>query len=157
MHFMLLRIVRNVNSLTTQADLVDFDGMNRGLTGHRQRVLQCLQNSEAPLSALDLYRSLSDTMNLATVYRALPVLEQEGLVEALSVDCVHEGTTRYFLAAGGGHRHFFHCTRCHRFYSLGDCDIHSLIGAFQATSGHRVEGHSLSLTGICRECQAVAS
>ena len=128
--------------------------MSKGLTGHRQRVLDCLRQSQAPLSALDLYRALSDSMNLATVYRALPVLEAEGLVEGLSVDCIHEGTTRYYLAAGDGHRHFFHCTACHRFYPLGNCDIHDLIHDFQATSGHRVEAHSLSLTGVCQGCQA---
>lgn len=126
--------------------------MTKGLTGHRQRVLQCLQNSDSPLSAIDLYRALSDTMNLATIYRALPVLEKEGLIEALSVDCNHEGTTRYYRAAGDGHRHFFHCTQCHRFFALGGCDLHPLIDAFQVESGHRVEGHSLSLTGVCRGC-----
>lgn len=131
--------------------------MSRGLTGHRQRVLDHLRGSEEPLSALDLYHALSDAMNLATVYRALPVLEAEGLVEGLSVDCIHEGTTRYYLAAGDGHRHFFHCTACHRFFPLGDCDIHGLIEAFKSVSGHRVEGHSLSLTGTCQSCQVLGS
>lgn len=130
--------------------------MTKGLTGHRQRVLDHLRHSQEPLSALDLYHALSDAMNLATVYRALPVLEAEGLVEGLSVDCVHEGTTRYYLAAGEGHRHFFHCTACHRFFSLGDCDIHGLVDQFQTSSGHRVEGHSLSLTGVCQACQTTS-
>lgn len=131
--------------------------MGRGLTGHRQRVLAYLRGSQEPLSALELYHALSESMNLATVYRALPVLEAEGLVEGLSVDCVHEGSTRYYLAAGEGHRHFFHCTVCHRFFALGHCDVHRLIGEFQASSGHRVDAHSLSLTGVCQGCLAARS
>lgn len=127
--------------------------MQKTLTGHRQRVLACLDRANGPLSALELYRCLADVMNLATVYRALPVLEAEGFVEGFTVDCSHEGATRYYLAAQGGHRHFFHCTHCHRFYPLEDCGVHEMIDRFQAQSGHRVEGHALSFTGTCQECQ----
>lgn len=126
--------------------------MKKSLTGHRRRVLQALGEAPGPVSALDLYKVLSDDMNLATVYRALPVLEAEGLVEGFTVDCHLEGTTRYFLTRNEEHRHFFHCTHCHRFFPLDTCGLAPVIEGFQQRSGHRVEAHSLSLTGTCRDC-----
>lgn len=121
----------------------------------RDLVLEALAASPLPASANDLARALGGACDAATVYRALHRLEAEGKAESFAFECAERGIERYYLArVEAPHRHFFHCESCHRFLDLGACRLASLVAEVEAETGAKVEGHSLTFTGTCRDCRA---
>lgn len=126
------------------------------LSDHRKRLLSLLQGNSLPLSAQNIYERVSSEMNLATVYRGLQYLEKEHLVRSFTVECDHEGASRFYTLDQEPHLHYFHCTRCHQFFPLEECGLETIIQNFQVKTGHTVQGHSFNLSGTCNTCREQA-
>src|SRR6476659_5273694 len=97
--------------------------VRRGLRPTRQRVavLQALSDEPNDATAQEIHARLrggQDAVGLATVYRTLALLSEEGLVDTLMH---HPGEACYRLC-GDGHHHHLVCRECHRVVELGDCD-----------------------------------
>jgi Fur family ferric uptake transcriptional regulator len=121
--------------------------------GNREAILAAIEASPGPSSAADIVRCLEGRCDTATVYRGLHRLEGEGRLEAFVFECAERGVERYYLSRASAHRHFFHCERCHRFIDLGECRLGEIVGELERERGLRVEGHTLSFTGICTDCR----
>ena len=83
-------------------------------------------------------------LSLATVYRGLKTLVDEGTITPVSLP---SEVTRYEVA---GHHHHFQCLSCQRVYDVHACpgDLGRL-----APAGFSVESHDLTLYGRCGDCR----
>lgn len=86
-------------------------------------------------------------MGIATVYRAVSLLNESGQVKAV---ILADGQTRY-EAAHLGHHHHFRCRRCCRVFDLDVCPV-ALAEPATLPGGFRVDGHELTLYGKCPGC-----
>lgn len=123
--------------------------MNRQDRGKRDRVLQELMGRTDHPTAEELYLSLrekGEEISLATVYRALRSLAEEGLVATLPL-----APADRFDPTAKPHYHF-HCLRCDRVFDL---DLPYKPELDQAIEKLRfsVHHHTLVFHGLCPDCQ----
>lgn len=123
------------------------------VTRPRRVVMQVLEEAGEPLSAqevLERGRRLHPALGLVTVYRALALFADLGLVRR-----VHgEGECHGYVPASPGHCHAVVCRTCGRAVEfVGSEDLQGLIARVEAETGYRVDGHLLQLFGFCAECQ----
>ncbi len=124
------------------------------LNANDQRVLEVLSQQHRPMSAYDILGAVKGTALKAPVqvYRSLQKLIGSGQVHRVETlnafvvcDCTHAD------AAPG----FFVCKGCG---DVSEFDCHDALGVLAAlTSGYRVEGISVELSGSCPRCQVLES
>lgn len=122
------------------------------ITPQRERIIQAVAHSPKHITAEEVahqLRQLTQVINIATVYRTLDVLWQEGFACRNNLS---EGKTVYATFQHGPHIHLV-CRKCNQVIdadirilnSLGD-DLHSNYN-FQPDLDH------FSIFGICADCQ----
>jgi Fur family transcriptional regulator, ferric uptake regulator len=121
-------------------------------THQRRAILHALQSAPGPLTPQEVLERAQDDhqrLGLATVYRNLNALSEQGDIIAVHLP---NDVPRYELA-GRGHHHHFRCERCSKVFELeGSCPVAVLEGV-TLPGGFRVQGHELTLYGICSSCQ----
>jgi Fur family ferric uptake transcriptional regulator len=118
-------------------------------THQRHAVRHALENADRPLSPreiLDAARAEVPGLGIATVYRHIRSLVEEGWLHTVELP----GAPDRYERAGKDHHHHFHCRECDRVY-----DIEAGPGGIRALAprGYRVETHEITLYGLCRECR----
>ena len=127
--------------------------MEQKLTPHQQRILQLLFAMPQEFSAQGLHQELrkqQQRVGLATVYRALKVLQQQGKVQARSLS---NGETIYSIASA--HRHHLTCVNCGSSTLLPGCPVHELEQELSHTQRFQVFYHTLEFFGLCKRCSEV--
>jgi Fur family transcriptional regulator, ferric uptake regulator len=131
------------------------DLKNAGLkiTIPRLRILEIFENSSTRhLSAEDIYKILINEnmdIGLATVYRVLTQFEQAGL---LLRNYFEQGKAVFELNAGEHHDHLI-CVKCQCVEEFYDEIIENRQHDIAKQYDFKIEGHSLSLYGICSKCK----
>ncbi len=127
------------------------------ITTPRRVVMQVLRRAAHPLSPQEIHargRRLHRSLGLVSVYRALAVLEQAGLVRRVH----QEGRCDGYVLASPGHHHILLCRRCGRALEFpGAEDLSGLIAQVERRTGFRVEDHLLQLVGLCAPCRRSAA
>lgn len=102
----------------------------------------------SPQEVLDQARAEVPALGLATVYRNLRLLLEDGEIQGVNLP---GDNVRYELA-GHDHHHHFQCRQCQRVF-----DIHACPGDLQrlAPPGFLVEAHDLTLYGQCADCRSL--
>ena len=121
-------------------------------TSQRRAILHALQTASGPLTPQEvLERAQGDCepLGLATVYRNLNALSEQGDIVAVHLP---NDVPRYELS-GRGHHHHFCCETCGQVFELeGSCPVAVLEGVI-LPGGFKVQGHELILYGLCNKCQ----
>jgi Fur family transcriptional regulator, ferric uptake regulator len=101
----------------------------------------------SPQEVLDRAQSEVPALGMATVYRNLKMLVDEGTISVVTLP----GDSPRYESAEHEHHHHFQCTECKRVF-----DVHACPGnlALLAPKGFTVEHHELTLYGHCDECAA---
>ena len=120
------------------------------MTKARKGVKRLLDEAEKPLSALDLGTLMEGVCDLATVYRSLHYLEENGFAESFVLHCSAHGTERYYVSREAPHRHWFHCERCHRFIDLGACRIGAILESMESETGVLIRHHAYTPRGSAK-------
>ncbi|MGL4609985.1 MAG: Fur family transcriptional regulator [Trueperaceae bacterium] len=122
-------------------------------TNQRRAILNTLQRALGPLTpqeVLEKAQSEHERLGLATVYRNLNALSEQGDIIAVHLP---NDVPRYEMA-GRGHHHHFRCEKCGRVFELeGNCPVAVLEGV-TLPGGFKVQGHELTLYGVCSACQS---
>lgn len=127
----------------------------KGLRPTRQRlaVLGELAKEADDATAQQLWARLRgsgvSTIGLATVYRTLARLRDEGIVDALS----HHGSEQCFRLCAEGHHHHLLCVNCHKVVEVDECDLGTWIDQVAAQHGFIAEEHSVEISGRCAACR----
>ena len=121
----------------------------------RRTVVELLGRQDCCLSAKEITAALRDEgreVGLASVYRALEVLDQLKLVQRLDAG---EGVVRYEPAISGGeHHHHIVCERCGGVASYEDDELERAIHQLADRLSWRVDSHDVVLRGTCPACTA---
>jgi Fur family transcriptional regulator, ferric uptake regulator len=121
-------------------------------TNQRRAILHALQSAPGPLTpqeVLEKAQDDSERLGLATVYRNLNALSEQGDIIAVHLP---NDVPRYEMA-GRGHHHHFRCETCGKVFELeGSCPVAVLEGV-TLPGGFKVQGHELTLYGVCSSCQ----
>lgn len=126
----------------------------RGLraTAQRTRVLAELVREPNDATAQELHdrlRARGSRIGLATVYRSLAVLAEEGVVDVLA----HRPGEACYRLCGGEHHHHLVCSTCHRVVELAGCGLDPWLDAVASEHGFAGVEHRLELSGVCADCR----
>jgi Fur family ferric uptake transcriptional regulator len=91
---------------------------------------------------------LDPTIDLSTIYRALDVWVEVGLV--VVSDMGEQGKV-YKIAGDSAHHHLI-CQSCGKVLTIRTDELKSLLDQLQAQYGFVVRADHLSLPGLCRDC-----
>jgi Fur family transcriptional regulator, ferric uptake regulator len=99
---------------------------------------------------VDALRARGQRTGVASVYRALDLLRELGLVQRLDVG---DGAARYEPAdPSGEHHHHLVCDRCGRVTAFEDEPLEQAITALAGRVDHAIDAHDVVLRGACPEC-----
>lgn len=119
-------------------------------TRQRRAIRRSLVESGHPMSPKELLEVAQhhvDGLGIATVYRNLKALQDEGVVTAVDLP----GEPPRYEMAGKEHHHHFHCRACDRVFEVEGCpgNVRSV-----TPRGFQTERHELVLYGLCESCAA---
>jgi Fur family ferric uptake transcriptional regulator len=120
----------------------------------RERVIELLAIEPCALSAVEIRAALEARgrrIGLASIYRALELLSEHGLVERVAVG---PGLARFERSLPGGEHHHHHllCEQCGRLVAFDDPSLERAITGVGERLGVRVEHHEVLLRGACEDC-----
>lgn len=119
-------------------------------TTQRRAIRAVLKSADGPLTPQDVLaaaRSQVPQLGIATVYRSLKALTDEGWLITVDVP----GEPQRYEKAGKGHHHHFSCNECGRMFEVNGCpeDLKELV-----PDGFAMEGHEVFIYGLCEACNA---
>ena len=133
--------------IATPGCLVYSPAMERN-TRQRQAIRRIFEEIDRPLSpqeVLPAARSYAPGLGIATVYRNVKALVEEGWLASVSLP----GEPPRYEMAGKRHHHHFRCRTCDRVFEINGCSTNLI----QLTpQGFRLEGHEVVLYGRCVAC-----
>lgn len=135
----------------------DFSGKLREsaskMTGPRRAILDLLEREEHPQTIREIHAALGrGCCDLATIYRAMHLLERLGLVKRFDFG---DGAARFELIHldEDGHHHHLVCTTCSKVVEIDECFPAELEERIAAGNGFASISHRLEFFGICPACQ----
>lgn len=120
-------------------------------TWQREAVRTALGESEGFVSAQALHGALRDsgsTIGLATVYRALTDLTDEGEADTLTQD----GEALYRACTPDSHHHHLICRRCGKTVEIEATAVEEWARAIAAEHGFTQAEHVVDVFGLCDRC-----
>ena len=120
-------------------------------TRQRTCVLELLEQSDAPMSATDIFikaQGGDSSVCLSTVYRILDHFAGEGFV--LKTSGMEGGMALYELNRNQ-HKHYAVCVNCHKVVELVNCPMEKFVPEI-AENDFRVVGHRVEMYGYCKDC-----
>jgi Fur family ferric uptake transcriptional regulator len=127
-------------------------GYRPGAAGHA--VLAYLAGQDCCRGAQEIHEALTargDRIGLASVYRMLDRLDEQGLVQRIDIG---DGIVRYEPAGRADHHHHLVCGDCGKVEPFADSRLERAIHAVEEQSGYTVTGHEVLLRGSCADCRA---
>jgi Fur family ferric uptake transcriptional regulator len=121
-------------------------------TRQRAEVLGVLRRGEA-LAAQELHdrlRHAGSRTGLATVYRTLRLLADEGAIDVLRDDPTQ---ARYRLCSLQHHHHLV-CESCGAVTEIPECDVDEWAERVAAPRGFTVRTHRAEIVGMCAACSS---
>ncbi|MFN2612326.1 MAG: Fur family transcriptional regulator [Solirubrobacterales bacterium] len=121
--------------------------------GARTAVVELLAGQDCCLSAQQIFdrlRAERREVGIASVYRALELLDELELVHRLEVG---DGGARYEPALPGGeHHHHVICDSCGKVTAFEDPPLEDAIEKLAGRLSHMVSTHDVIIHGRCRGC-----
>jgi len=123
-------------------------------TRQREAVLKALYENEGHFSPEEIQRLIQATtpevrVGIATVYRTLALLEEEGLAESISFG---KAGKRYEIGMKKHHDHLI-CTGCGRIIEFVDEVIEARQEAVGRKFDFTITDHTMKILGLCKECR----
>ena len=124
------------------------------VTPQRQLVLAAVTKLEhaTPEEIWADVQQTASGVNISTIYRALELLEQLGLVTHTHLG---HGAPRYHLAAEAEHVHLV-CAECGRITQVPPEAVASLVSALERNHGFQTDVGHLTVFGRCESCRGAA-
>ncbi len=148
---MRIAIITNMNWVEHADAVLNEAGHRRG--GAREAVVRELSSHDCCLTAQELHDQIRDSgrqVGLASIYRVLDLLVEQGLVERIDTG---PGSARFEARhASGEHHHHLICDDCGRVEAFEDEALERAIHEVQERAGARA--HHILLRGACTDCRA---
>lgn len=118
-------------------------------TQQRSAIRAAIEKADRPLSpqeVLDIAQKSLPGLGIATVYRNIRALVDDGWLQAVGLP----GAPDRYEVAGKRHHHHFHCRECDSVFEVDGCPEKGV--GEMAPDGFEVESHEIILYGLCRSC-----
>ncbi len=128
---------------------------SRRPTRQQAAVSAVLERTDDFVSAQELHarlRSAGDNVGLATVYRTLSGLAEDGAIDVLRTD---DGEQVYRRCSTGHHHHLV-CRSCGRTVEIEGPTVERWAQRVAADHGFAQVEHTLEIVGTCTECSRQA-
>ncbi len=129
------------------------EASNLSLTTNRLKILEIIGNNRSPLSAKEIYDTLSRSkvINRVTVYRILDLLVEKGIINRLTSG---GRSFHYGMAPNENHppHPHFYCKRCGIIECLNPETLHVEMEALKKTYPGVIEKVEIRVDGICKNC-----
>lgn len=117
-------------------------------TQQRRAIREAFTRIRRPLAPQEVLAAAHDaapTLGIATVYRNVKALVEEGWLKAVELP----GDAPRYELADIGHHHHFHCNSCGKVFDIEGCVGHlsSIV-----PKGFKLERHDITLYGRCPAC-----
>jgi Fur family ferric uptake transcriptional regulator len=127
-----------------------------GRTGSAQRaIVDLLGRQDCCLTAQELYdelRSSGRKIGLASAYRVLDTLTEQGFVQRIDLGA---GIARFEAAhPAGDHHHHLVCDDCGKVEAFSDDRLEQALRRVETRVGFAVAAHEVVLHGACADCHA---
>jgi Fur family transcriptional regulator, ferric uptake regulator len=123
--------------------------------GAREAVVAQLAHQSCCLSAQEISDELHGKgrdIGLASIYRALDLLHEMGLVQRVEIG---DGGARYEpVVPGGEHHHHAVCDTCGRVTAFEDDRLEQQLERLAGRLRHSMSGHDIVIHGDCARCAA---
>lgn len=150
--------MKNIETLTYDELLSEFknilkaDGLK--FTSQREAILSTLYENPEHFTSENLYLLVKQhypelSIGIATVYRTLALLEENGLVSSISLGI--QG--KKFEIANKPHHDHLICESCGKIVEFENEEIEELQYQIAKENGFVLTDHLMQLYGICTECQ----
>ena len=124
----------------------------RRSTRQRSAVSAVLDEADGFLTAQELHarlRSRGDAVGLATVYRALQALSEDGDVDVLRSD---DGEAAYRRCRTAEHHHHLVCRRCGHTVEVEGPAVETWAQKVAEANGFVELSHTAEVFGLCSDC-----
>lgn len=117
-------------------------------TEQRDAIRKAFEDNDRPLGpneVLELAQVHVQSLGIATVYRAIKALVEDGWLRPVELP----GEPARYELAGLSHHHHFHCQKCDRVFDIEGCTkgVEKL-----APPGFSAKSHEIILYGECDDC-----
>ena len=150
--------MKNLETLTYDELLEEFKKILKAnalkFTTQREAILSTLYNNPQHFTSENLYLLVKQkhpelNIGIATVYRTLSLLEENGIVSSISLGA--QG--KKFEIANKPHHDHLICNSCGKIVEFENDKIESLQCQIAKENGFVLTDHLMQLYGICSECQ----
>jgi Fur family ferric uptake transcriptional regulator len=121
--------------------------------GAREAVVGLLARQSCCLSAQEISDRLRESgsdVGIASIYRALDLLGEMGLVQRVEFG---EGAARFEpVVPGGEHHHHAVCDKCGRVTAFEDERLEQQLERLAGRLRHSMSGHDIVIHGDCARC-----
>jgi Fur family ferric uptake transcriptional regulator len=121
--------------------------------GARRAVIQLLGEQHCCLAAQEIFdrlRAEGRGVGIASVYRILDLLVDEGFVQRIDIG---DTITRFEPAhADGDHHHHLVCNSCGKVEAFADERLERALRQVERNTGYTTAGHDVLLRGACEDC-----
>lgn len=124
---------------------------NLRLTYERKALYQSLASHDTPVSLKHLASSLSEKMDIVTVYRNIEIFENIGVINKVYTGWKYRiELSEQFRP----HHHHLTCERCGKVIpiKLGE-NMERTITNFGKKHGFKIKSHEVELRGLCQNCR----
>ncbi|MCI1676380.1 MAG: transcriptional repressor [Ancrocorticia sp.] len=125
-------------------------------TQQRAAISEQIEKAPGFVSAQQLHEELmhaGHSIGLATVYRNLQTLADEGLLDVLYSD----GQNLYRSCASPAHHHHLVCRQCGKTVEVYGTVVEDWARKIATAEGFTEVTHTLEMYGLCAECTAAAN
>ncbi|THG33945.1 transcriptional repressor [Glaciibacter flavus] len=126
-------------------------------TWQREAVREALDGTDGFISAQALHSSLHATgspIGLATVYRALSDLSEQGEADSLQSP---DGESLYRACSTTGHHHHLICRNCGLTVEIGAEPVETWAQQVASEHGFTQAAHVVDVFGLCANCTRLAA
>lgn len=150
MNFPQTGLARNHSRAEWMLQRLADDGLR--MTGPRARVVHEIAGHADVFSAEDIVDKLRPKgIGRATVYRALDVLEERGMLSRM-----HVGDCHGYTVCDEGHHHHLRCTNCRSVVPVDASVVEAAIQRLAEQLRFHIETHTLEFSGLCETCSGSA-
>jgi Fur family ferric uptake transcriptional regulator len=122
------------------------------ITPQREMIIEAIAHQGNHINAEDVFtlvQQRTQSMNIATVYRTLDLLVEQGLVSRIDLG---EGRVMYATTQHGPHIHLV-CRRCGRIIDADQELLSALKDRLETEYQFAADLQHISLLGLCSSCQ----
>ena len=123
------------------------------VTKEREAIAESILRNHDHFDVDELFLSLRPRtpISKASIYRAIPLLIESGLLAEVYLE---NGHMHYERVYGREHHSHLRCLRCHGIFEFSAPELAVVEKRISRQEGFKSEGHKFEIWGICSACQA---